>query len=44
MKGSDSRREEVKDNGLGLCNRVVIITSLALVKACRVDDHESFPL
>lgn len=42
MKGSDSRREEVKDNCLGLCNRVVIITSLKLIKACRADAHESF--
>lgn len=42
MKGLDSRREEVKDNGLGLCNRVVIITSLKLIKACRADGHESF--
>lgn len=42
MKGSDSRREEVKDNGLSLCNRVVIITSLKLIKACRADARESF--
>lgn len=42
MKGSDSRREEVKDNGLGLCNRVVIITLLKLITACRAADHESF--
>lgn len=42
MKGSDSRREEVKDNGLGLCNRVVIITLLKLIKSCRADARESF--
>lgn len=44
MKGWDSRREEVKDNGLGLRNRVVIITSLKLIKACRADSRQSFHL